>query len=241
MKNDESISVIIPALNEEEHLGSTIETVVKSLKGIFEEYEIFIFNDGSTDNTGYIAEQISKKNSFVKVIHNKKTTCLGSIYNYGRKLAKMNYLILVNGKNDISSNELKKIFLLKGQADIVIPYAVNIKERPLLRRFFSRLFVLLVNFLFKFNLKYYNHYVLHKRTIINSIDINTVSYAFQAEALIKLMKRGHSYIEVGVKDDFRNYVETKAFNPKNVLGVLGFLFSIIAEFYFKRGNSNNNL
>jgi hypothetical protein len=82
-------------------------------------------------------------------------------------------------------------------------------------------------------LKYYNHYVLHKREIINSININTVSYAFQAEALIKLIKRGHSHIEVGVRDDFSNDVPSKAFRLSNIIGVAFFLFRTFDEVYFR--------
>jgi glycosyltransferase involved in cell wall biosynthesis len=233
MIKSESISVIIPALNEEQNLTSAVDTVVRAVKRWFLEYEIFIFNDGSTDNTGYIANQIADRNRFIRTIHNDKPVCLGEIYNQGRKLARMDYLILVNGKNDISSRELEKILSLKGKADIIVPYTINRRQRPFSRRIISSIFVFSLNLFFNLNLKYYNHYVLHKREIINSININTVSYAFQAEALIKLIKRGHRYIEVGVRDDFSNDVETKAFRVKNILGVTWFFCKIFQQVYFK--------
>lgn len=228
---DDSLSVIVPALNEEKFLEGTINAVLEAVQNYFNQYEIIIFNDGSVDNTGYIANKIADRNKFIKVVHNDKPVCLGGIYNQGRKLAKMNYLILVNGKNDISFSELKKIFSCKGKPDMVIPYAVNSKERPLERRLFSELFVFLLNLLFKLDLNYYNHYVLHKRKIIDSIGINTDSYAFQAEALIKLIRLGHSYKQVGIRDNFSNDVCTKAFRIKNIIGVGFFLFRIFSEVY----------
>jgi glycosyltransferase involved in cell wall biosynthesis len=230
--DNNSLSVIVPALNEEKFLESTVETVLEAAQSHFNQYEIIIFNDGSTDNTGLVADKISKNNKCVKVIHNKKKMCIGGIYKQGIEMAKMDYIILVNGKNDIAVKELEKIFLLKGKADMIIPYALNKKQRPLKRRIVSGLFVALLNLFFDLNLKYYNHYVLHKRKIINSIKINTNSYAFQAEALIKLIKQGCSYKEVGVNDNFSNDIKTKAFGVRNIFGVANFFFRMSKEVYF---------
>jgi glycosyltransferase involved in cell wall biosynthesis len=232
MKKNDSISVIIPSLNEEDYLESTVKAVTEAVTKWFKDYKILIFNDGSTDNTGFIADRMARENNFVKVIHNKKSICLGAIYNKGLKLAEMDYVILVNGKNDITAKELEKIFSFKGEADMIIPYALNKKQRPFKRRVVSGLFVSLLNLFFNLNLKYYNHYVLHKREIINSIKINTNSYAFQAEALIKLIKEGYSYLEIGVKDNFSNDVQTKAFKLKNIIGVVNFFLKVSREIYF---------
>jgi hypothetical protein len=90
-----------------------------------------------------------------------------------------------------------------------------------------------LNTLFGLNLRYYNHYVLHRKKNLDSIDIYTNSYAFQAEVLIKLIKFGYSYVEVGVRDRFDNDIHTKAFYFRNVLGVMQFFLKMINEIYFK--------
>jgi len=234
MPSENSISVIIPAFNEEENLETSIATVSEAVKRKFDEYEIIVFNDGSTDRTGDMAEILASRNENVKVIHHKKPKCLGGVYKEGIKLARMNYLILVNGKCDTTQESLDKIFALRGKADIIIPHTINSKERPVLRRIISKTFISLLNIVFRLKLQYYNHYVLHKRAIINSIDISTDSYAFQAEVLIKLIKSGYSYIEVGVIDNFENDTKTKAFKLQNLMGVILFLVRTMHEIYFKR-------
>ena len=50
-----SVSVIIACLNEEENLEGTYGNVVAALQGAIDDYEILIFDDGSTDRTGEIA------------------------------------------------------------------------------------------------------------------------------------------------------------------------------------------
>ncbi|MCF7916167.1 MAG: glycosyltransferase family 2 protein [Candidatus Omnitrophica bacterium] len=231
---NKSISVIIPALNEEKNLEVTTKMVRQAVEKRFDEYEVFIYDDGSTDNTGIIANRIARNDNHFKVIQHKKPKCIGKIYKEGVKLAKMNYVILINGKCDINQYELDKIFKLVGTADMIIPYTLNLKERAFARIVISKIFASILNILFGLKLKYYNHFVLHKREIINSINIKTDSYAFQAEALIKLIKKGYSYIEIGIVDRFEKGIKTKAFSFQNVFLVLVFFVIIIFEIYFKK-------
>ena len=52
------ISIVIPALNEENSIGSTIDEIEKVLKvNDFTNCEIVVVNDGSTDKTGLIARE----------------------------------------------------------------------------------------------------------------------------------------------------------------------------------------
>ncbi len=233
MAEENTISVIIPALNEAKNIEATVDAVIQSVNNYFDDYEVFIFNDGSIDKTGKIADQIASTNRKVKTIHHKKQKCLGGVYKEGLKLANKNYLILVNGKNDITANNLDKIFTLRGKADLIVPYTLNINDRSLSRKAISKLFVMILNIIFKLKLYYYNHYVLHKKDIVDSISIITDSYAFQAEILIKLIKAGHSYKEVGVVDKFEKDIKTKAFYLNNILGVGVFLLKMIGEIYLK--------
>ena len=232
MVNENSISIIVAALNEEKNLENTVITVSEAAKKSFDEYEVIIFNDGSSDRTGEAAEALAKLDKHFKVIHHESPKCLGAIYKEGFKLARMNYLILINGKDDMFSESFDKIFSLRGQADIVIPYTTNVGERPMFRRAVSGLFVWLLNRMFSLNLKYYNHSVLHKKKIIGSIDIVTNSYAFQAEILIKLIKSGYSYVEVGVIDKFKKDIKTKAFKLKNIITTGLFFARLVNEIYF---------
>ncbi|MCF7874374.1 MAG: glycosyltransferase family 2 protein [Candidatus Omnitrophica bacterium] len=232
--DNNSLSVIVPAFNEENYLKPTVEMVSGVAKKQFDDYEIIIFNDGSVDKTGQIANKLGNQYNHVRVVHHKSPICLGGIYKEGIKLAKMNYVILVNGKNDIVSSELEKILSLKGKADMIVPYTTNRGQRSFNRRTLSIIFVYFLNFIFNLDLRYYNHYVLHRREIISIINIYTDSYAFQAEALIKLIKLGYSYIQVGVADNFDNDVATKAFRLKNIIGISLFFIKIIYEIYFTR-------
>ena len=60
------MSVIIPVYNVEEYLSSSIESIQKQ---DYENIEIIIVNDGSTDNSGAICNRFAENDDRIKVIH----------------------------------------------------------------------------------------------------------------------------------------------------------------------------
>ncbi len=101
-----SLSVIIPAYNEEKGIGETIFSVLKSDYKTLK--EILIVNDGSTDNTQKIVQEIAKKYSKVKLI-NKKNTGKADSINYVLKRVKADLVAIIDADSYIKSNALKNM------------------------------------------------------------------------------------------------------------------------------------
>ena len=104
-----SLSIIIPAFNEEGNIGKSILVATDSMKNLINDYEIIIFNDCSTDNTGQIIETTIEPLSNHKVIHNDENRGLGWIIKKGYELASKEYVIYFAGDNQIPLNSFKKI------------------------------------------------------------------------------------------------------------------------------------
>jgi glycosyltransferase involved in cell wall biosynthesis len=222
-----TISAIIFALNEEDGIKPTIEELISAIDNKFSGYEIFVFDDGSSDKTGIISDELSAKNPNIKVIHNTKAMGLGYNYRKGVKFAKNDYIIWLPGDNVVPKESIERVLNEMGEADIIISYSINPDVRPLLRRIISKIFVWGLNLLFGLKLKYYNGMMLLRKEVIQSISISTDSFAFQAEALIKLLKRGYGYIEVGYNTKERQYGKSKAFQPKNIFGVFKLIIGLV--------------
>lgn len=217
-----SLSVIIPAYNEEKKLSQTLNEVLSALEGILKDYEILIVDDASTDRTGVIADNLSKKIPRVKAFHNKKNGGLGYSFKRGLREAQNEYVIFFPGDNSFPKESIKKILHEMGKADIIIPYHTNLSTRPLSRQIISYAFTFLINTLFGLRLRYYNSTVLYKRSVLASIPIDTDSFAFQAEALVKLLRMGYTYKEVGIsikEEKERKKRSSSAFKLDNITGV----------------------
>jgi glycosyltransferase involved in cell wall biosynthesis len=83
---DEKVSVIIPVYNAEKYLERCIKAVVGQT---YENLEIILVDDGSTDNSGKICDRYSESDDRIKVIHQK---------NQGQSAARNNAIECATGK-----------------------------------------------------------------------------------------------------------------------------------------------
>ena len=51
------VSFVVPAYNEEQLLGPTLESIHNAARDIGEPYEVIVVDDGSTDQTPLVAQQ----------------------------------------------------------------------------------------------------------------------------------------------------------------------------------------
>lgn len=114
-------SIIIPAYNVYDYLEQCVVSVVGQ---IFNDnlYEVIIVNDGSTDDTGTLADKLSQKYSNVITIH-KENGGTSSARNTGIERATGKYLLFLDGDDFWTDNDfldqLSKI-INQRQIDLVI-------------------------------------------------------------------------------------------------------------------------
>jgi cellulose synthase/poly-beta-1,6-N-acetylglucosamine synthase-like glycosyltransferase len=63
-----TVTVLIPAHNEEKVVSKLLQNMAQLIYPK-EKLDILLINDGSTDDTGIIADQYAKKYSFIRVLH----------------------------------------------------------------------------------------------------------------------------------------------------------------------------
>ncbi len=228
-----SITVIVPALNEEGNIVETIREITPILERHFGDYEVFIFDDGSTDRTGTLADELSAKNQKINVIHNPTTMGLGYNYKKGVEKATKDFVMMIPGDNEITGESFEEMFRHLGEKDIVIPHTVNSEIRPLGRQILSTAYTAIINLISGLNVKYYNGTVIHKRDIIQSARIDTDSFAYQSEALVRLIREGRTYVETGMVLKERKAGQSKALRPKNVQRVLKSIWKMFVDIRLK--------
>lgn len=96
-------SVIIPLYNKENYIASAISSV---LNQTFQDFEIIIINDGSTDNSELIVNAI--KDSRIKLLTTKNKG-VSSARNHGVNHAKSKYIALLDADDYWYSNHLSEL------------------------------------------------------------------------------------------------------------------------------------
>ncbi len=214
-----SISIIMPAYNEEETIEFSVRSALEKLEEHGFDYEIFIFNDGSTDKTGAIAEVLARKYPKITVFHNQRNMNLGFNFARGIVLASKEYAGLLPCHGQTAIESFDYILPALKKADVVITYHGNSEVRPLIRNIISRINVKLVNLIFGLNLKYY-HLNFYRTEILKRIPTSTQSYALMVELLVYAVKSGATYIQVPVLLKKRTFGKSKAMRPKNIINIL---------------------
>lgn len=119
-------SVIVPAYNAAEYLEKCVSSVLQQTR---ENLEVIVVNDGSTDRTPELCEQLRNKDSRVRVIH-KENGGLSSARNLGLEVATGEYVFFLDADDWLSEACLADLHALreKTNADIVIANFVSFDE-----------------------------------------------------------------------------------------------------------------
>ena len=91
------ISIIVPAFNEEKNVIGTFEAIKNSLVSIPDQFEIIFVDDCSTDKTNNILTELAKKNTYIKIVTNKRNLGYGGAFLEGAKISIGKYLQLIPG------------------------------------------------------------------------------------------------------------------------------------------------
>jgi hypothetical protein len=86
-----------------------------------------------------------------------------------------------------------------------------------------------MNRLFGLRLRYYNGTCVIKASLLKSVPMTTWGFAYMAAILVRLIRSGASYIEVGIDIAQRTSGASKAFMPGNILSVLGAILKLFWE------------
>lgn len=97
------ISVVIPIYNSEKFLSRAIESVVNQT---YENIEIILINDGSTDNSLEVCKEYEEKDKRIKVI-NKKNSGVSDTRNYGIENSTGQYIMFMDSDDYIDKDMIK--------------------------------------------------------------------------------------------------------------------------------------
>jgi glycosyltransferase involved in cell wall biosynthesis len=214
-----SVTVIIPAYNEEGNIAAAIDSVVNAVGRLVPDYQIIVVDDGSSDATRQEALEKAKGNAKVAVVSNDGNKGFGYSYARGVKLAEKEYVTVFPGDNDMAGGSLAKLIQEIGTTDLVISYMAKTKNRSLFRRVVSKTFVMIMNMLFGLRLEYYNGAFICRAQVLQNIPIKSQGLAALAECLVRLIKAGYSYKAIYFEHTGRKNEHSKAFNIKSILAV----------------------
>ena len=190
------LSIVVPALNEEKNIVLTMNNLLPYCRKELERFEIILVNDGSTDRTGEVMEQLAKENPELVIIHHPQRRGVGGAYRSGIDRARMDYVMLVPGDNVCDPVTWGPLFQAIGTADMVVGYRANQRSaRPLYRVIISRIFSNTMCLIHGIWLKDFQGLVIYPTERVRELGLQATSYMYQMEMLVQMHRAGCTIVE----------------------------------------------
>lgn len=112
----EKISIIVPVYNAENYLRRCIDSI---LEQTYTNFELLLINDGSTDGSAKILEEVKESDSRIRIVH-KKNEGVSATRNLGLKLATGDYITFIDSDDFVDKLYLDVLYksLTENDADI---------------------------------------------------------------------------------------------------------------------------
>jgi len=213
-----ALTVLIVAHNDASTLPATIDRVYRALTITIEDFSIIVFDDASTDNTLEVAEAAARQYPFVKIRRNPRPMGPGYCTVQGSQQAESEFVVYVPADNTWPLRSFIELFGHLGKADVVTSYSNNLlAAMPLPKRVLSRAYTRILNILFRKGMRYYNGLTIYPASYFSRNSVRSHGFGFQAEALIKAIGAGYSFLEIALPVDVTNLPRARSVTVANTL------------------------
>ena len=195
-----SLSVVLPAHNEEGNISDTVAGCVSYLEKNGIDYEVVVVNDGSRDRTRQIVEEISSSNPRVILVNHETNKGYGSALRSGFDKASKQYIFFMDSDGQFDINDLDRLLPHAGEDKAVIGYRED-RADSLIRSLNAWLYGMYIYLVFGLRVKDMDcAFKVFPRAAYRAVmPIKSEGALFSAEFLIKLKRSGYTFIQVPVR------------------------------------------
>lgn len=234
-----SISVILPAYNEEAIIQKTISSVEQSLKNWTDDFEIVVVNDGSKDHTKTIIEQLAQKDAHIHVLNHVVNKGYGSALVSGFSAIQKDLVFFMDSDGQFDIGDLANFFPLIEKYDAVFGYR-NPRQDPWLRKVNAWVWKQLIHFVLGVRLRDIDcAFKLYHADFFQTLDLETSGAMINAEIMYKFKRAGYTYAEIGVQHLPRPEGQATGAHPRVILRAVSELVQYASK-WKRAGRSRRN-
>jgi glycosyltransferase involved in cell wall biosynthesis len=230
----EGLSFFFPALNEEDNVAPIVEEALTVLPRFTDDVEITVVDDGSTDRTGAIADELARKDGRVRVIHHGTRRGYGGAVRSGLMAATKPWVFFTDGDRQFALEDLDRLIQAADGADAVVGYRIK-RADPARRLFVAWVYNRLIRLLFGGGWRDVDcAFKLFRHDVFVRVPLERVrsnGAFFSPELLITLRRAGVRVRQVGVRHFPRTAHEPKGASPRVILRAIRDLLRLRARLW----------
>ena len=195
-----SVSVCMPAYNEEANLPGMIGDVVAVMAERFDDFEVVVTNDGSKDRTGEVLRELVQQYPQLRPVDHEVNQGYGAAVFTALSNASKDVIFFTDSDRQFKLEEIDRLAAKLSDAEMVVGYR-SPRRDPFARVLFGHGWSSLVTLLFGYTARDIDcAFKLCRRHTFNAVapTINSRGATFSAEWLVLSKRAGYTFAEVPV-------------------------------------------
>lgn len=221
------ISAFFPAYNDGGTIASMVLSALIVLRELTPDYEVIVVNDGSSDYTREIVDELEERYEKVRVIHHEKNKGYGGALRTGFASATREFIFYTDGDAQYDVRDLKSLWDAMGEGiDVVNGYKMS-RSDPFYRTIIGRMYHWLAKLAFGLRLRDVDcDFRLIRSSIFDKVHLEADSGVICVEMMKKIQDAGFKIVEVPVRHYSRAYGVSQFFNFRRIFRALSDLFKL---------------
>lgn len=216
-----SLTLILPAYNEEENIVPVVEAALRTLPGYTDVFEIIVVDDGSRDRTGELVRQMVDRDKRVRLASHKRNRGYGAALTSGFRASTGDYVMFMDADRQFDIADLRLLAPFVEEYDIVAGFRME-RNDPLHRRLFAESFNVAVRVLFGVHLRDIDcAFKIFRGELIRGMTLTSPGALINTEIQAKARRQGARLQQVGVHHYPRVAGSPTGGSPRVILRALG--------------------
>jgi glycosyltransferase involved in cell wall biosynthesis len=220
------ISIVVPVFNEARTVAEVIERLIEI--DLPAPREILVVNDGSTDGTREVLDRVAQRPE-LRIIHAEKNGGKGSAIRIGFARATGTIVAIQDADLELDPAQLADLTkpIIDGRTRVVYGsrFLAGRPDAPWLSIFANQVLTGVTNLLFAGRLTDMETcYKVMARDIAQSLDLESNRFDIEPEITAKLLRAGHSILELPIKFEPRSRAQGKKIGWRDGFRAIQVLF-----------------
>ena len=210
------LSVVVMTYNEAESLAGVVSEIRTELAGLDASYEVVLVNDGSTDGSGRVADDLAAQDACIRVIHHRTNAGLGGVYRTGFTQSRGRYLTFFPADGQFPASIIGQFLPLIRNHDLVLGYIPQTRS-SVIGKFLSATERLLYTFLFG-GFPRFQGIMMLRRELLEELQLvsNGRGWAIVMEFILRVSQGGYRIVSEATAYRPRMYGTSKVNNLRSI-------------------------
>ena len=207
------VSIFFPAYNDGGTIGSLVIRAVGAVSQLTPDFEVIVVNDGSTDSTREVVDELTRTYPQVRAIHHPRNRGYGGALRTGFAAATKDLIAYTDGDAQYDPGELELLWTrLTPDTDVVTGYKIS-RSDPWHRIVIGRIYHFTVKHLFRLRVRDVDcDFRLMRREVFDRVKLEHDTGVICLEMMRKIQDAGFRVVEVPVHHYHRMHGRSQFFN-----------------------------